>query len=82
MSAIVDDRQLKVSTKGRDGYRMPITISPRLWAMASVPGRCLHQLDVGIDPSPLEAADRLKARQEDRQGLGLSRRAVQIREVT
>jgi len=38
----------------------------------------LEQLDLDIDHSPLDAEDRLRARQEDRQGLGLSRRAVQV----
>jgi uncharacterized membrane protein len=36
----------------------------------------LEQLDLGIEHSSLEMEDRLKARQEDRQGLGLSRRAA------
>lgn len=35
----------------------------------------LAQLDLGIDHSTLNAQDRFKARQEDRQGLGLSRKA-------
>jgi uncharacterized membrane protein len=38
----------------------------------------LGQLDVGIEHSSLEVEDRLKARQEDRQGLGLSRGSSQI----
>jgi hypothetical protein len=34
----------------------------------------LKQLDLGILRSPLDEEDRLVARQEDRQGLGLSRK--------
>jgi hypothetical protein len=34
----------------------------------------LEHLDLVIECSPLDAADRIMARQEDRQGLGLSRR--------
>jgi len=44
---------------------------------AEVVRHYLQQLDLGIEHSPLESEDRLKARQEDRQGLGLSRRAAQ-----
>jgi uncharacterized membrane protein len=36
--------------------------------------RYLTQLDLVIERSPLDAEDRVKARQEDRQGLGLTRR--------
>jgi len=40
---------------------------------ADVVRHYLEQLDLDIDHSPLDAEDRLRARQEDRQGLGLSR---------
>jgi hypothetical protein len=36
--------------------------------------RYLAHLDAAIEHSPLDAEDRLTAHQEDRQGLGLSRR--------
>jgi len=42
---------------------------------AAVVRHYLAQLDLGIEHSALEAEDRFKARQEDRQGLGLSRKA-------
>jgi uncharacterized membrane protein len=35
--------------------------------------RCIEHLDLAVEHSPLDAGDRLVARQEDRQGLGLSR---------
>jgi len=44
---------------------------------ADVVRRYLGQLDLDIDHSALNAEDRLKARQEDRQGLGISHRAAQ-----
>jgi uncharacterized membrane protein len=37
----------------------------------------LERLDLGIERSPLDAADRITARQEDRQGLGLARRPAE-----
>jgi uncharacterized membrane protein len=37
--------------------------------------RYLEHLDLAIERSPFDAEDRVIARQEDRQGLGLSRRA-------
>jgi uncharacterized membrane protein len=39
--------------------------------------RYLKQLDLVIERSPLDAEDRVKARQEDRQGLGLTRRRAE-----
>jgi hypothetical protein len=39
--------------------------------------RYLERLDLVIERSPLDAADRIMARQEDRQGLGLSRRPAE-----
>jgi uncharacterized membrane protein len=44
---------------------------------AAVVRHYLAQLDLGIEHSALDAEDRFKARQEDRQGLGLSRKAAQ-----
>jgi uncharacterized membrane protein len=44
---------------------------------ADVVRQYIEQLDLDIDHSPLDPKDRLRARQEDRQGLGLSRRAAQ-----
>jgi len=41
---------------------------------ADVTRRYLKQLDLGIDHSQFDSEDRNKAKQEDRQGLGLSRR--------
>jgi uncharacterized membrane protein len=41
--------------------------------------RYLEHLDLVIERSPLDAMDRLMARQEDRQGLGLSQRRSDIR---
>jgi len=41
----------------------------------------LTHLDLAIDHSPLDAEDRTVARQEDRQGLGLTRRRVEERPV-
>jgi hypothetical protein len=38
--------------------------------------RYLDHLDLAIERSPFDAQDRVMARQEDRQGLGLSRRAA------
>lgn len=63
-----------------------IAYSPRLVLAASladderagVVRHYLQQLDLGIEHSPLESEDRLKARQEDRQGLGLSRGAAKM----
>jgi uncharacterized membrane protein len=37
----------------------------------------LDHLDLAIERSPLDAEDRVMARQEDRQGLGLSRKATE-----
>lgn len=46
-----------------------VTGDPRAGAVQAY----LKQLDLGISHSPLDTADQLFARQEDRQGLGLSR---------
>jgi uncharacterized membrane protein len=39
--------------------------------------RYLKHLDLVIEHSPLDAEDRAKARQEDRQGLGLTRKRAE-----
>jgi uncharacterized membrane protein len=44
---------------------------------ASAVRRYLEHLDLAIDNSPLDPDDRLMARQEDRQGIGLSRRRAE-----
>ena len=43
-------------------------------ARADVTRRYLKQLDLGVDHSQFDFEDKQKAMQEDRQGLGLSRR--------
>jgi|SRR5262245_31704975 len=46
---------------------------------AGVVRRYLEHLDLVIERSPLDSLDRLMARQEDRQGLGLSRGRAETR---
>jgi hypothetical protein len=41
----------------------------------------LSHLDLAIERSPFDAEDRLIARQEDRQGLGLTRKPVEPDEL-
>jgi len=46
-------------------------------ARAEAVQRYLKYLDLSIDASPFSAEDRIKARQEDRQGLGLTRKRAE-----
>ncbi|HUI96239.1 MAG TPA: DUF2254 domain-containing protein [Xanthobacteraceae bacterium] len=46
-------------------------------ARAEAVYRYLKHLDVSIETSPFDAEDRIKARQEDRQGLGLTRKRAE-----
>ena len=46
-------------------------------ARAEAVHRYLKYLDLSIDASPFSAEDRIKARQEDRQGLGLTRKRAE-----
>jgi len=46
-------------------------------ARAEAVQRCLKHLDLVIERSPLDSEDRATASQEDRQGLGLSRRRIE-----
>ena len=46
-------------------------------ARAEAVQQYLRHLDLGIERSPLDDRDRIKARQEDRQGLGLTRRRAE-----
>jgi hypothetical protein len=43
--------------------------------------RYLELLDLSIERSPLDPADRIVARQQDRQGLGLSRKTAETKNV-
>jgi uncharacterized membrane protein len=60
------------------GLADSVTAETRIEAMR----RYLKQLDVAVDRSHLTADDQETARQEDRQGLGLSRRHVQTKRLS
>jgi uncharacterized membrane protein len=48
-------------------------------ARAEAVQRYLRYLDLSIETSPFNAEDRIKARQEDRQGLGLTRKRAELK---
>ncbi len=48
-------------------------------ARAAAVQRYLKHLDLSIETSPFNAEDRIKARQEDRQGLGLTRKRAELK---
>ena len=55
------------------GARWPARIRCRAPERVDAVRRYLDHLDLGVEHSPFDAEDRATARQEDRQGLGLSR---------